>query len=417
MKKNVWIMNHYATNMFFESGGRHYFFADYLNKKNYQPTIFCASTNHFDNNAEPMIPNKKKYVTDIIENIPFVFIKSSDYKGNGVNRLKNMFTFYTNLRLIAKEYARKFGKPDIILASSVHPLTLLAGLSIAKIFKVPCICEVRDLWPESIIAYGSIEKESLIAKLMYAGEKWIYKKADRIIMTWEGGKSYIIEHGWDSDLDVSKVYHISNGVALNKYDSNANYFTFKDSDLEEKEYINIVYTGSIRKVNNIDMLLDVAKQLSERGKSNIRFLIFGDGDERISLEQRCKNEGIQNVKFKGRVDKKYIPNILKQADINILHNKSTMLDKYGQSQNKFFEYLAAGKCIIQTYSTGYSVLQKYKCGVSSLIQTPNDIVETILSVTDNEEKRANMGANARNAALDFDFSNLTDRLIDIIENV
>ena len=65
---------------------------------------------------------------------------------------------------MAKEYAKSNGKPDIILASSVHPFTLVAGIKIAKKFGVPCICEVRDLWPESIVAYGALKKRSMIAK-------------------------------------------------------------------------------------------------------------------------------------------------------------------------------------------------------------------------------------------------------------
>ena len=42
--------------------------------------------------------------------------------------------------------------------------------------KIPCICEVRDLWPESIAAYGALKRNSLVAKILYQGEKWICKK-------------------------------------------------------------------------------------------------------------------------------------------------------------------------------------------------------------------------------------------------
>ena len=40
MRKNVWIWNHYATNMFFDQAGRHYWFAENLIKEGYKPTIF-----------------------------------------------------------------------------------------------------------------------------------------------------------------------------------------------------------------------------------------------------------------------------------------------------------------------------------------------------------------------------------------
>lgn len=81
---------------------------------------------------------------------------------------------------------------------------MVAGIQIAKRLGVPCICEVRDLWPESLVAYGIIGRHNPITKLLYQGEKWIYKQANAIIMTWEGGKDYIIEKGWNTEIDIGK---------------------------------------------------------------------------------------------------------------------------------------------------------------------------------------------------------------------
>jgi glycosyltransferase involved in cell wall biosynthesis len=414
MRNNIWICNHYATNMFFDRAGRHYWFAENLIKAGYKPTIFCASTNHCSDNH--INTNGKQYITDSVNNIPFVFVNTPKYKGNGIKRIVNMISFYKGLFKVAKEYIKLEGKPDLILASSVHPLTLIAGIKVAEKFEIPCICEVRDLWPESIVAYGLIKRNSLIAKMLYQREKWIYKKASSIIMTWEGGRQYIIDQGWDKQIDLNKVIHISNGVSIDSFDKNSIENKVDDLDLENKNYKNLVYTGSIRKINNIGLLLDAAKIIQEKDQQ-IRILIYGSGDEKEMLEDRCKEESISNVIFKGRVEKQVIPSILKRSYANILHNSSTSLDKYGQSQNKLFEYLAAGRCIIQTYTAGYSILDRYKCGVSVKIQNVEEIVETILNVCSNEDKSIIMGHNARQAAYDFDFKMLTNKLIDIIESI
>ncbi|QSX05280.1 glycosyltransferase family 4 protein [Sedimentibacter sp. zth1] len=414
MKEKIWIMNHYATNMYFNEGGRHYWFAENLIKQGYEPTIFCANTRHNSNDVIEL--NGELYSIDNKDSIPFVFVKTPEYKGNGRSRILNMVSFYKNLFPVAKRYAEEYGKPDVILASSVHPLTLVAGIKIAKIFGVPCICEVRDLWPESIVAYGSLRRESLIAKILYQGEKWIYKKANSVIMTWEGGSQYIADQGWDKQIDSNKVEHISNGVIIDSFDKHSKENQIVDLDLDDKSYKNLVYAGSIRKVNNLGLLLDAAK-LIQQTDQQIRFLIYGSGDEKEMLENRCEEEGINNVIFKSRVDKKIVPSILKRSYANILHNSSTSLDKYGQSQNKFFEYLAAGRCVIQTYTTGYSVLEKYNCGVSAVKQNPEEVAKTILKACRDDKEVELMGENARIAAQDFDFENLTNKLIRIIENV
>jgi glycosyltransferase involved in cell wall biosynthesis len=414
MKQNVWIWNHYATNMFFDKAGRHYWFAENLIREGYKPTIFCASINHFSDNH---IDTKgEKYSTESVNNIPFVFIDTPEYKGNGKKRVNNMISFYRGLFEVAKEYEKSNGKPDVIIASSVHPLTLVAGIKVAKKIGVPCICEVRDLWPESIVAYGSLNRNSVVAKLLYQGEKWIYKKANSVIMTWEGGSQYIRDQGWANQIDLDKVNHISNGVIITSFDKNSQDYQLVDSDLDDKQYKNLVYAGSIRKVNNLELILETAKIIQKNDKK-IRFLIYGSGDEKEILEKKCIEEGITNVIFKGRVEKKMVPSILKRSYANILHNSSTLLDKYGQSQNKFFEYLAAGRCVIQTYTTGYSILEKYKCGVSVSNQNPDEVAKTILKVCSDDENIEQMGQNARKAAYNFDFKKLTNKLIEIIENV
>lgn len=416
MKKNVWIFNHYAINHFFNSGGRHYWFAKCLRNEGYSPTVFTSNIRHNSDDIIKMVDDKG-YVRQLKDNLPFIFINTTNYSSNGFDRVKNMISFYFGLLKNYKKIIKEYGKPDVILASSVHPLTLVAGIRIAKKLGIPCICEIRDLWPESIVAYGSLNRDSLLAKILYKGEKWIYKKADSIIMTWEGGRDYIKDQGWDKDIELSKIHHINNGVVLDEFDMNSTKYVVDDIDLNNKEYKNIVYTGSIRKVNNIGLLLDAAKVIQSRDVKDVRFIIYGDGDERELLEQRCKDENIKNVLFKGRVDKKYIPSILKKSTINILHNSSTSLDKYGQSQNKMFEYLAAGKCIIQTYTTGYSLLEKYNSGVSLKKQNEVELAELLVIMLEDEKKFKEMGKNARVAAKEYDFQVLTDKLIDIINDV
>lgn len=415
MKKKVWIFNHYATGMYLTQSGRHYWFAENLMKNGYEPEVFCANVRH---SSDIVIEVEKgRSITKKVNDIPFTFIKTSNYSKNGVSRIRNMLKFYKNLIIVARNYAKENGRPDVILASSVHPLTLVAGIKLAKEFGIPCICEVRDLWPESIVAYGSLKRNSFIAKSLYRGEKYIYKKADSVIMTWEGGRDYIKDRKWDDLINLNKIKHINNGVVIETFDKNSKEYELIDQDLDDENYKNFVYAGSIRRVNNIGMLLDAAKIIKDQGEEDIRFLIYGDGNEKESLEERCKVEDIDNVLFKGRVERKNIPSILKKSFANILHNSSTSLDKYGQSQNKFFEYLAAGRCVIQTYTTGYSLCEKYDCGLSVQEQNAENIADLIIKTSREENKNSVMGENARKAAHDYDFKVLTEKLITIIEKV
>lgn len=421
MKKKIWILNHYAGNMFFNQGGRHYWFADFLSREGYKPTVFVSNTKH-NPGTEFYFDMDTLWEEHVAEQIgtPFVFVKSRTYSGNGKDRVLNMMDFYHNVIIVAKQYSKLNGCPDIIYASSVHPLTLVAGIKIAKYFCVKCICEMRDLWPEAIIAYSSkIKKTSFLAKLLYKGEKMIYKKADALIFTQEGGLDYIVEKGWDKEhggsIDMKKAFYINNGVDLEAFDRNVKEFWLEDSDMDDSEAFKVVYAGAIRRINNVGLLLDAAKLIRN---PRIKFVIWGDGDELEQLKKRVEDETINNVVFKGNINKKYIPSIDVRSDVNVVHWEMNSLLRVGESFNKAFEYFAAGKPVFYTIRPGYSIVEKYKCGKLTEGFEPKDIakgIEMMEALPEDEKKR--MSTNARAAAEQFDFRILTQKLIDIIEKI
>lgn len=417
MGKKIWIWNHYATNMYIDQAGRHYSFAENLLKEGYSPTIFCASTNHF---SKQNIDTKgNKYITDTVNDIPFVFVKSPKYTGNGIKRLLNMVTFFINLFPVAKKYAKINNKPDVIFASSVHPLTLVAGIMVAKKFGVPCICEIRDLWPEVFFMDGIIKKETIVGKLLLKGERWIYKEADAIIFLKEGDYTYITDNKWDiaqgGEINLDKCHYINNGVDIEKFYKQMNNNILDDPDLNNNKKFNVVYTGAIRPINNVGNILDAASLLKDY--KDIQFLIYGDGNQLEDLKQRVINEQLTNVKLKGYVDKKYIPYVLSRSSVNILNYSQKYNWSRGNSSNKLFEYMASGKPIISTVKMGYCLLEKYNCGLSLERNTPEELAKTILKVYEMpEETYRKMGQNGKQGARDFDYKVLTQKLISVMES-
>ena len=196
-EKKIWILNHYATVALEQRGGRHYWMAKELVKKGYQPVVFCANTVH---NSDCSAEQKEKYVLKKQDDITFVIVKSTPYKGNGISRIRNILSFYRNVKNVAGKYAKLDGKPYAILASSVHPLACVAGIQLGKKIKCPCIAEIRDLWPKELIDMGALKETHPVAKILYSLEKWIYCKADAVVFTMEGGKKYIADQKWDLSL-------------------------------------------------------------------------------------------------------------------------------------------------------------------------------------------------------------------------
>ena len=167
--RRFWIFNHYATTPLTGPLLRHFYFAEYLKEKGIETTVFAANELHQTGGC--VDTHGKPYLRTEEEGVPFVFVKTSKYQGNGLSRVKNMISFFTGLMKISRKYAKEYGKPDVIMGSSAHPLTSIAGILIARRFHVPAIVEVRDLWPEAIFSVGKVKMNSLPGRLLSAGEK------------------------------------------------------------------------------------------------------------------------------------------------------------------------------------------------------------------------------------------------------
>ena len=273
-------------------------------------------------------------------------------------------------------------------------------------------------------SFGKSREKSLLGKMLIAGEHWIYRKADALIFTKEGDTDYLKEKGWTTaqggDIDLAKCNYINNGVNLLAYKSQIETEVYEDEDLLLDNKFNIVYAGTIRPVNNVGNLLDCAKILKGKdGYEDVQFLIFGDGSELEPLRKRACDESLDNVKLKGFVPRKYMPYILSKSSVNILNYSQNEYNwTRGNSSNKLFEYMASGKPIISTVKMGYSIINKYNCGVELDECSPECLADAIIRFHDMpKEECYNLGVNAYEGAKDFDFDVLTQKLVAVIESV
>ncbi len=404
----IWILNHHATAQFDAKGGRHYNFAKFLKARGHEVLVFCASS--FHGKSENLINDKALFIEREDGHTHFVFVKTRSYVGNGKSRILGMADYYRNV----KKAARYFEKPDVIIGSSVHPLAIAAAESLAKKYKIPAIAEVRDLWPESIVAYNVARKRNPVIKALYMLEKHLYKKADRLIFTMEGAYDYITERGWDRQIPREKVHFINNGVDLEFFDSCAE---SGGGETAEKTAVDLVYTGSIRRANDLSGLIEAIPLVNAAVKENFRVLLYGDGDYVPQLQARLEELGASNVHFMGRVNKTQIPAVLKAADICYVDGCiNTALCRFGMSQNKTFDYLAAGKPIVTPVPDKYDIA--VNAGAGLYVENEKTCVaNALIKLVNSKELRESMGSLARATAKNYDFAKLTDDLLKVIEGI
>ena len=85
-------------------------------------------------------------------------------------------------------------KPEVILAITPQFFCGIAGCCLALIKKVPFVLVLCDLWPDSIVANGIINK-NWSYKLIKKIECWMYHKSSSVIILSEYFKKYLTELG------------------------------------------------------------------------------------------------------------------------------------------------------------------------------------------------------------------------------
>ena len=403
MRKHIVIVSHYSQQPPFNNMYRHHNWGKELVKRGYDVTIVAASTVH---NTDIDVIDELGTNTSEKDGVNYYYIKCNKYEGNGVGRIRNMLSFSMGIK------KAKIKKPDIVICFGAYLFP-----SVKSAFKgIPLIVDIADLWPLSIVEYAGINPKNPMIQTLYYLEKEAYIGSSAIIFSMEGGEDYLRERDYGNKINYNKVFHINMGCDITQKDYELQNIQF---DLDwEKDKFDLVYCGAVRQANQVQQICDAAKEIKKRNLQDIQFHIYGNGTDQERLEEYCKQENIDNVKFYGRIEKEKIPYILAHADANILTYKQVDLMKYGGSQSKLFDYLAAGKPILCNAKFGYNLIERYNCGVVTEDQSEMsfaDCIEKLRSLS--QEELETMGRNSRKTAELYDQPYLVDRLCEVFDYV
>jgi glycosyltransferase involved in cell wall biosynthesis len=276
-------------------------------------------------------------------------------------------------------------RPDVIIGSSVHLLAVLAAYLVAKRYKAKFIMEVRDLWPQTIIDMGQLSERSPITKVLQALERFLYRRAEKIITLQPSAHEYITACGIPRD----KIVWIPNGVDLSRFDGAIR-------AKEQRAGFRVMYLGAHGQANALDVLLQAAKIVQERGLSEIEFILVGDGPEKPKLIELANDLGLGNVEFRDSVPKEEVPKVLDEADATVFILNDLALYRYGISLNKLYDYLAAKKPLILAGNPVNNPAKEAQCGLTVPPRNPEALADAIIKLSQMpKEEREAMGRRGR----------------------
>lgn len=387
--KSIWILNHYAITPDMAGGTRHFDLGKELVKRGYEVVIFASGFDHSSKKHIKVSPKERLRVEEL-EGVRFVWLNTFPYYGNDWRRVANMVSY--GLRVLG--VARRFKKPDVVIGSSMHPFAALTGWWLARRYKARFIFEVRDLWPQTAIDMGAMKATGLSARLLYAWEKFMCERAEKVIVLMPKARQYIESRG----IDPGKIYWIPNGVDLERYRNLAPLDPSTEAArvLEQhKDKFKVVYAGAHGPANGLDVVIEAAAVLVKRAAA-VHFVLIGDGPEKQALREKARQLGCTNITFLEPVPKTSMPAVLQQADLLLQCIRPIEVLKYGGSPNKVNDYLASGRPIIMSVATANDVVTEVQAGLTVPPGDAEALADGILQLLHmSNDERERLGANGR----------------------
>lgn len=303
-------------------------------------------------------------------------------------------------------------RPDVVIATSPQFFCGWAGVIVSKLRRLPFILEIRDLWPESIIAVGANLGKRTI-RILEKLEDWMYRSADQIVTVGEGYKQRLLE----KRVPDSKIRIIMNGLNTELFVP-----TVPDQTLIEEwgltgKFI-CSYSGTIGMACGLEVVIDAAEQLKKAGDNEVIFLLVGDGAHRADLEAQAKTKKLDNVIFTGRQPKSLMPAFLSVSDVSLVHLKKSDLFTT-VIPSKIFES-AGMSCPILCGVPGFAskLVKDANAGLIFESEDAEGLLDGLIQLKTNNDLAKNLGKSGREFMLQhFDRKKLATDYLNIIQSM
>ena len=404
---HIFLINHYAGSRSMGMEYRPWYLGREWVAGGHKVTILAATYAHV-RQVQPQVNND--FSEQQIDGLTYVWLKTPGYSGNGPGRFLNMITFSRKLKKYAKRIADTY-HPDIVIASSTYTWDNYGARKIAKLANAKYLYEVHDLWPLSPKELGNMSKYHPFIFSLQKAENFAYRNADAVISMLPNTLEHMKKHG----LAPEKWHYVPNGIKADEWaieQPGKHAITEMIESLKSEGLFLVGYTGSIGIANALDNLISAAYQLKYE---QVRFIIVGDGPEKMRLIQWVKKQNLHNVIFADPVPKDVIPEVLEIMDILYIGLQRQPLFRFGISPNKLLDYMMAGRPVIQAIDAGNDMVGDADCGISIKAEDPDILANTILELKAlPNEKRNELGANGRKYVIkNHEYGLLAKKMIDI----
>jgi glycosyltransferase involved in cell wall biosynthesis len=407
---NILLINHYAGSDRMGMEYRPFYLAREWVAQGHSATLVAAAYSHL-RDRQPVVHADLESTQE--EGVRFRWLRTNRYVGSGAWRVANMLTFVGRLFVYADRIAQE-ERPDIVVCSSTYPLDIYPGARVARKTQARLVFEVHDLWPLTPILLGGYSPRHPYIRLLQRAEDWAYRNAETVVSILPATRDYMVERG----LDPRKFGHVPNGIPIARAPaaSDGDLPVAVERRVEEDRQAGrflVGYAGGLTLAMAVETLVETARILASSG---VTFLVVGDGTQSANLQAQVARLKLDNFHLLGRIPKSSVPKFLSMMDVLAIPWHRSPLYCYGVSPNKIFDYMLAGKPILQASDASNDLVAEAECGMTVGPENAAVFAAAILRLRQlPPEERQRLGENGRRFVLqNHDYRILACRFLDAV---
>lgn len=357
-------------------------------KLGHQVTVISCVPHHPKGRVYPGYRNKW-FQVEYKEGIKAVKVLTYVTANEGFVKRTLNYVFYMIMAIVVAPF---LGKADVVISTSPQFFNGLAGYFVSRMKNCPWVLEIRDLWPESIVAVGAVRNRFLI-QCLSAIERFVYRKADRVVPVTYSFKRHIEAHGGNADT----ITVIRNGVDLNLFTPCEPERSFAEKIGVDGKFV-AAYVGTHGMAHGLEVMVSAAEAL--RSRKDIVFLLVGDGAERENLQSLIRQKGLDNILLLGQLPKQDMPKLWSISDVSLVHLRK--LDLFlTVIPSKIFESMAMCKpLILGVRGESQEIVEQASAGITIEPENARQLATAVEKLADSPRMAREFGQSGRRYVVD-----------------
>jgi len=229
-------------------------------------------------------------------------------KRGGLRRILHLLSFA--ISSFPAALSQLFWKPNLVFAVAPALTSAPFAWLLGRLVGARTWLHLQDLEVDAALGLG-IVKKGLLARLIFALERWILQRFDHISTI----SNAMAQRVQAKDIPPDKISLFPNWVDCDQIYPLPSSHIRKELGISEQACV-VLYAGNMGEKQGLEVLLQAAYHLAEHAE--IQFVFCGDGAQREVLQAQAQAQAVSNVKFLPLQPLEQLNELLNLADIHVL---------------------------------------------------------------------------------------------------